>query len=125
MNPKRTTGTQCNLFLLDSTTPKDENKKPIERNLNLMQKLKEKIANKGKENVVTANTSKNEKVNVKSRGTQAKLQHFETRAAQCEGTLSEIFAGTCVESAVQIIQSTEEFRNLSIQVRYFRHVFLP
>ena len=44
------------------------------------------------------------------------LTVFESRASQCE-TLSEIFKGMCIERAVQIIQSTEEFKNLNVQVR--------
>ena len=84
---------------------------------NLFKKLKEKVTNKAPENV-SENNFRMKKKN-RSKGTKVKLIVFESRDSQCEGTLSEIFKGTCIERAVQIVQSKEEFKNLNVQVRDF------
>ena len=84
---------------------------------NLFKKLKEKATNKAPENVSENNFRTKKKK--RSKGTKVNLTVFESRASQCEGTLSEIFKGTCIERAVQIVQSKEEFKNLNVQVRDF------
>ena len=56
---------------------------------------------------------------MRPRGTQVNSTVFESPATQCEGTLSEISKGTCIDSAVHIVKSTEEFKNLHVQVRKF------
>ena len=46
---------------------------------------------------------------------------FESQATQYEETLSEIFKGTCIERAVHIVQSTEEFKNLNVRWENFEN----
>ena len=97
MNSKET---QCNLLLIDNLQNKNDSAEKV-----------------------SENSRRDDKRHVRSRGTQVNATVFESRATQCEGSLSEIFKGKCIERTVHIVQSTEEFKNLNVQVRKFLTIY--